>query len=180
MPGDRKRERTGNPGSVPQPTMCGFTQNDKTHQWNEQMAMTNPPAAFADPENQIAMCGVFCGGCPVYRVRCYGCRSTDRGSLQKRTSKWNCKKRACVLEQSLNHCGECAKLSCTLRKPIERRYLQSYNIDLEANCRQIKLLGAQAWITSQRQKYTCPRCGQPFIPYDLRCTKCNPSVGKKP
>ncbi len=141
--------------------------------------MADTPAAFSDPENRIAACGVFCGGCPVYNVRCYGCRSESRGPLQKRTSKWNCKKRACVIEKALHHCGECARLSCTLRKPIEKRYIQNYAIDLAENCRQIKLLGAQAWIDSQRQRYTCPQCDRPFSPYDLRCTKCPPSDSGK-
>ena len=141
--------------------------------------MAEMHAPFSDPENLVAICGVFCGGCPVYRIRCYGCRSTDRGPIQERTSKWNCKKRDCALEKGLQHCGECAKLSCTLRKPLEKRYIQNYQIDLAENCRQIKLLGAEGWIESQRKKYTCPNCGQSFSPYDLWCVKCTTPEGSK-
>ncbi|NMC06324.1 MAG: DUF3795 domain-containing protein [Candidatus Lokiarchaeota archaeon] len=88
----------------------------------------------------------------MYQVRCYGCRSTNRGPLQKRTSKWSCKKRACVFEKGLNHCGECAKVTCTKRKPLEWRYLREHGIDLADNCHQIKILGARSWIDAQRKK----------------------------
>src|SRR4030042_5309360 len=119
--------------------------------------MPTSNAPFSDPNCEIAMCGVYCSGCPVYRVRCYGCRSQDHGSLQKRTSKWNCKKRACVLEKGLSHCGECSKLSCALRRPLEKRYLQQYHIDLAENCRQVKIQGSKLWLESHKKRYTCPQ-----------------------
>jgi putative acetyltransferase len=136
--------------------------------------MTENPYIFSDPDNLIGMCGVFCGGCPAYQKTCYGCRSASRGPLQKRKSKWNCKKRICMIKNQLNHCGECFKLSCVLRKPLEKRYLQNYNIDLAKNCRQIRSLGSHSWIQSQKQKFTCPHCTLPFSPYDKHCLICSP------
>jgi len=130
------------------------------------------PSLFSDPENLIGMCGVFCGGCPAYQIRCNGCRSADHGSVQKRKSKWQCKKRLCVTGKGLNHCGECPELSCALRRPLEKRYLEKYSIDLAENCRQIRIMRTQRWLHSQRKRYTCQQCGQSFSPYDCVCMKC--------
>lgn len=146
-------------------------------QKKEKPVFTEVPGSFSDPENLIGMCGVFCRGCPAYQVRCHGCRSTDSGPRQKRRSKWQCKKRACIIEKALNHCGECAKLSCALRHPLEKRYLENYRIDLAENCRQIKIMGAQPWIKAQRERYTCNKCGLFFSPYDQRCPKCTQTGG---
>ena len=133
---------------------------------------------FADPDNKIGLCGVFCQGCPAYLTRCYGCRSENHGPKQKRTSKWKCHKRQCVIDQNLNHCGECEQFSCKLRKHLEKKYLLDYRIDLAENCHQIANIGAQTWITLQSQKYTCPDCNQPFSPYEIRCPRCSDTLSE--
>ena len=126
-----------------------------------------------DSRNEIGLCGVFCKGCPAYLIRCYGCRSNEHGPIQKRTSKWKCRKRVCVLAKNLHHCGECTEFSCKLRHPLEKSYIEKYGIDLGDNCIQITKMGHTEWIEAQTLKYTCKKCQQFFSPYDIHCKSCN-------
>jgi hypothetical protein len=127
---------------------------------------------FDDPNHKIGICGVFCGACPAYLKKCLGCRSEVHNSIQKRKSKWSCKKRICASEQGFAHCGECPRLPCSIRKPLDNRYLEKYSINLIENCQKIFEMGSIKWIISQEMKYTCKKCGKSLSPYLTEVHSC--------
>ena len=120
----------------------------------------------------IGYCGAFCGGCPAFHVgTCHGCRSDIL--KQKRTSKWKCRKRLCCLEKNYYSCGDCPDLKgCKIRKPLIRRYLTKFNIDLDQNAQKISSLGPEDWLKGQISKYLCNQCGGVISPYDQICIQC--------
>lgn len=122
----------------------------------------------------IGMCGVDCALASCYRDgRCHGCRSEN--THQKRTSKWKCRVRSCVIEKGLAHCGECGEFSCVVRKHLDTTYRKSYHIDLQENCRELARVGPVLWEQQSRERYTCPDCGALIDPYHRACYRC----GKK-
>ena len=83
---------------------------------------------WEDYKEAIGLCGVFCGGCPAFHAkRCHGCGFENRN--QKRSSKWNCKKRQCVIDKEINNCGSCIEVGkCKIRKPLITNYKSRYNM----------------------------------------------------
>lgn len=119
----------------------------------------------------ISYCGVFCEGCSSFQAkRCKGCGSQDHN--QPRISKWKCKIRNCCLDHSIRNCAECSEFPCTLRKRIEKLYIQSYQIDLQENVRQIKEVGFSGWMQQQYDRYQCQKCGGIISPYTKKCYSC--------
>lgn len=120
----------------------------------------------------ISYCGVFCGGCPSYhKGTCNGCRSTIK--KQKRTSKWNCRKRLCCIDKKIFSCGDCADLDgCSIRKSLVIRYKEKYNIGLDSNVKNLTDFGPDTWLKNKIQKYACSGCGGVVSPYDLKCIQC--------
>ncbi len=119
----------------------------------------------------VGMCGVNCALAPCFRSgRCNGCHSDN--PVQKRTSKWSCRIRRCVLERGLVHCGECPEFPCSIRKSLENRYLSKYRIDLRENIREISALGPDEWLRKQLSDNSCPSCGECADHYSQTCYGC--------
>ncbi|WP_082122778.1 DUF3795 domain-containing protein [Methanoculleus sediminis] len=119
----------------------------------------------------VGMCGVNCALAPCFLSgRCRGCRSED--PRQKRTSKWKCRIRRCVLERQLNHCGECPEFPCPTRGSLDKRYRGRYRIDLAENIRRLTALGPEEWGRQVQADYTCPSCGGCIDPYRRTCSAC--------
>jgi hypothetical protein len=119
----------------------------------------------------LGMCGVYCAAGPCIRkMTCKGCGSDD--PRQRRVAKWRCKIRICVREKHLRHCGECKEFPCTMRRSLDRRYLDRYGIDLQDNIRKLAELGPDRWIAFHRKTFTCPKCGDVISPYTRACYSC--------
>ena len=119
----------------------------------------------------IGMCGVDCALTSCFRSgRCHGCHSEDPN--QKRTSKWKCRIRTCVIGKGLNHCGECGEFPCLIRKSLDKRYLGTYRINLQDNIRLLTELGPEEWAEQSRTRHTCPSCGGCIDPYNRTCYEC--------
>ncbi|WAC05058.1 MAG: DUF3795 domain-containing protein [Methanoregula sp.] len=119
----------------------------------------------------IGMCGVYCSLASCFRTgRCRGCWSDN--PRQPRTSKWKCRIRTCVLERRLNHCGKCKEFPCSIRRNLDKRYLDAYCIDLQENCRLLAEIGPEEWVQQSRLKHMCPSCGECIDPYKRTCYGC--------
>ncbi|MBD3214596.1 MAG: DUF3795 domain-containing protein [Candidatus Lokiarchaeota archaeon] len=134
-----------------------------------------------NPIELLSYCGLFCGACPSYhRETCLGCRSEDRN--QKRTSKWNCDIReCCVNEKEVLYCGKCSEFPC---KRISRKLIDSHPNDLRfyyrheipENMDDLNSIGISKWITKQRAKWSCDKCGGTICFYEYMCKKCGKKV----
>ena len=72
----------------------------------------------------------------------------------------------------LRHCGECKEFPYEERRNLDSRYLIKYGIDLKDNVRQLGLLGPGRWMAVQRERFTCPECGDIISPYTRVCYAC--------
>lgn len=129
-------------------------------------------------QDLVAPCGVYCGACPalVKSNTCLGCRSEDRN--QKRTSKWNCRIRDCVLsKKGTDFCFQCDEYPCKnltdkLRDshPDDSRY--SYRHEILTNLEGVRELGIERWVRNQKKKWTCRRCRGTVMFYSYKCATC--------
>ncbi len=121
------------------------------------------------------MCGVNCAPASCFRTgTCLGCRSEN--PVQKRTSKWKCRIRNCVLSKQLDHCGECDEFPCAIRRRLDRTYMEKYGIDLPANINALAEVGPAVWCARQQSAYTCLSCGGTVDPYKHACYECGKPV----
>ncbi len=130
--------------------------------------------------NEVAPCGVFCGACPSFGKSCQGCPATDRE--QQRTSKWSCKIRVCCYEvKGLDFCGECPEFPCA---HVNKKLLNSHPGEMKYNYRhqvaenwaKLRELGLEAYLEYQRERWTCPTCGDRVFFYHYKCGECGRDV----
>jgi len=125
----------------------------------------------------LSYCGLYCGACPSYQKgTCLGCRSEDK--KQNRKSKWGCKIRLCChKEKELEHCGQCEQFPCNL---IDRKLIKShpgdpkftYRHEIPKNVKEIDKIGIKDWLTTQKDKWSCPDCGHLLSFYYYKCNEC--------
>ncbi len=67
-------------------------------------------------------------------------------------------------------CNECADYPCAELEGFQRE--KPHRAELYQNLERIAEVGADAWLTETKQRYTCPACGTLNSCYDLKCRKC--------
>lgn len=120
----------------------------------------------------ISYCGVFCELCPAY-VRigsCLGCGSEDHN--QRRKSKWQCKIRNCCKERKIDWCSQCDEFPCSIRRRLDKNYLEKYDIDLEKMCSEMESKQIDNWIAEKKRKWKCTYCQGYIDPYEHTCYEC--------
>lgn len=96
-------------------------------------------------KGHIPVCGIFCGGCPVYVrdknraetnvQRCEGCKSYH----------------LCCKEKGITHCCYCPKYPCARLKAFAKRWLK-YGQNIIDNQNLIKEMGANAFLVHMNKK----------------------------
>ena len=129
------------------------------------MALKVKPGQKRWPEelepDLIAPCGMDCGLCMGYlrdKNRCLGCRAGDEG---KGKSVLACTIRTCEVVRSSESgfCMDCAKMPCPPLKRLDARYRAKYRMSMLENLQTIRDLGIDAFVESERARWTCPGCG---------------------
>jgi hypothetical protein len=125
----------------------------------------------------IAPCGMNCGICKAYllnKKKCPGCRRTD---LNKSVTRVKCKIKTCVIFQTskAKYCYECEKFPCDNLKHLDERYRTKYNMSMVNNLENIKISGIRTFLTTEKEKWTCPECGGTICVHTDYCYIC----GKK-
>lgn len=126
--------------------------------------------------NELAPCGIYCGACPLYFRKCFGCSSEIRE--QEKKGKWACGIRRCCYEtQNLTYCIECALFPCkalskkfTASQPDEKRF--AYRKEVVANLSLMKEIGENRYAELQRSRWRCAECGQRVVFYYYKCSCC--------
>ena len=127
----------------------------------------------------IAPCGMNCGICKGYiaythgtpRVRgkityCAGCVPRAKNCYIKR----NCKK---LSKHEIQSCSECDSIPCEKLAHLDKRYRERYGMSTVENLKLLKEAGIDAFLASQKEKYTCPNCGDVVCVHDGKCYACN-------
>ena len=123
----------------------------------------------------IAPCGMNCATCLAYlrdKNTCCGCRG-DWEHNRKYIRK--CSIRFCELLEQIDSkfCYECEKFPCKAIKHIDKRYRTRYHVSFIENLQQIKSIGLEKFIESEREKWRCCSCGGTVCVHRGHCLRCN-------
>ena len=78
----------------------------------------------------------------------------------------------CAREKGLVHCHACAEYPCRRINALEKSYQKRYRASLTANSRFVQEEGLAAFMARQRERYTCPVCGDIISLHDAACSEC--------
>lgn len=139
-----------------------------------------------------AVCGAYCGACPVYRawaardmarlealaaqlgtpverLMCTGCRTPAAFCLGG-----DCEIKQCARERGVAFCPDCADYPCdALRQALRSRPY------LPALCRDALRLhgsGVTAWLREQDARWRCAECGTPVAAGTGTCAHCGSAL----
>lgn len=122
----------------------------------------------------IAPCGMNCGLCMCFlreKNTCCGCRSGDEG---KAKSVLACTIRKCETARTSQSgsCSECDRLPCARLKRLDARYRKKYRMSMIENLMAIRKGGVEAFVESERKRWTCPECGRMQCVHTAECIYC--------
>jgi hypothetical protein len=134
-----------------------------------------------------AVCGLYCDACSLFigthedpqrlapiaarfgvsleDACCDGCRAERRNPYCR-----SCSLFACAAKRGLDFCGECSDFPCADLESFGRE--RPHRAEIMEYLRRIGEIGAEAWLSEVRDRYTCPSCGTLNSAYDLRCRAC--------
>jgi len=128
----------------------------------------------AIPTHLIASCGMNCRLCRAYtrdRNACAGCRGEDSFKFQYCVSRRikNCEK---MTKGRINYCFSCSSFPCARLKRLDKRYRNKYGMSMVDNLRNIKQYGIRYFIRAEKEKWTCPECGEIICCHKPQCLFC--------
>ncbi len=142
-------------------------------------------------EHLVAVCGLYCGACRVYRAwhdknqerlnelasqrgwaqedfHCEGCLSG--GSLTKYCR--DCAIRLCPQSKAgVTRCADCPDFPCERIIAFNNDGVR-HHAEVLANIRRQQKIGIKAWLKEQEERWCCANCGAPVEWYARPCPKC--------
>lgn len=128
----------------------------------------------AIPTRLIAPCGMNCRLCMAYTREknvCPGCRGDDS---VKQISILSCRIKNCdrIKSGKAKFCIGCEKLPCARLKQLDKRYRTKYGMSMIENLKSIETSGIRNFIRGEKQKWTCPQCGELVCVHKPQCLTC--------
>lgn len=120
----------------------------------------------------FAPCGINCMVCYKHcysKKPCCGCLTGDLGKPEHCR---RCRIKDCADERGYVYCYECPDFACRLVKNLEKSYNKRYNASLINNSLMVRDLGMNAFMASDREKWTCSSCGGVVSLHDKECSEC--------
>ncbi len=127
-----------------------------------------------------AYCGLYCGACLCNIVREEGnieevAAKTGRTIEQLTCSdcktaqmKEDCSFVACCLAKDYRNCSECPDMPCEDLARFASDGLYHHILTIP-NLLRIRAIGVDAWLSEQKQKYTCQECGARLSWSNMSC-----------
>jgi len=140
--------------------------------------MITKPGEIITPDvlvaNLIAPCGMNCGLCSAHfrdKNRCPGCNGDDSG---KPNYCVQCPIKLCAQSagSKSSFCHTCEKYPCPRLRRLDKRYRSKYGMSMVENLDNIRLNGLDAFLQSQRERWTCPDCGGVICVHKDYCLFC--------
>lgn len=131
-------------------------------------------------ENLIAPCGMNCSLCVSYQAMKYDLRK--QGFHKKYCSGCIPRGENCVhmgdqcelLGKGLvRFCYECEKFPCKRLKSLDKRYYTKYHMSMIENLKSIQENGIEIFLDKEREKWSCPKCGEQVCCHNGLCMKCD-------
>ena len=121
----------------------------------------------------IAPCGGNCAVCMGYLREngCPGCRGDDEN---KPYNCVRCRIKNCdeLTANNFMYCYECRKFPCKRIQQLDLRYRTNYDFSMIDNLNFIKEHGIDAFITQEKERWTCSDCGGMMCVHRGYCTEC--------
>lgn len=123
--------------------------------------------------DSLAPCGVVCDLCLGFqrtKNKCVGCNNEGNKPYHCTV----CSIKTCPEKQGNDKmlCSDCPKFPCRRIKSLDKRYIAKYGENLIGNLTQAKETGIGSFISTQKQKWTCPSCGQLLCVHKPECLHC--------
>ena len=128
----------------------------------------------AIPTTLIAPCGMNCRLCSAYtrdKKACPGCRGDN--SL-KAKSCVSCQIKNCekLGNAGIRYCSGCDSFPCVRLKHLDKRYRTKYGMSMIGNLENIGKLGIRQFIRNEKERWTCPQCGELICVHKPQCISC--------
>ena len=122
----------------------------------------------------IAPCGMNCRLCCAYtrdKNACPGCRGDD--SVKPKT-RVKCLIKTCeeIARGNVRYCFSCDGFPCDRLKHLDERYRTKYGMSMIENLAHIKKFGIRHFIRNEKERWTCPGCGQLICVHKQQCLSC--------
>ncbi len=122
----------------------------------------------------IAPCGMNCRLCRAYlrdKKACPGCRGEN---CVKPKTRVTCRIKNCQTFQQDNarYCNSCDRFPCDRLSHLDERYRTKYGMSMIDNLVYIKQFGIRHFIRSEKEKWSCPACGQLICVHKPQCLFC--------
>jgi hypothetical protein len=136
------------------------------------MKKPNTPDSIT-PE-MIAPCGMNCALCIGHRRErkpCAGCRKSDIGKPYHCVA---CRIKLCpgMKQGRRKFCFTCATFPCPRLRQLDKRYRGKYGMSMIENLGNISELGLKEFISRERPRWTCPKCGEVICVHRESCISC--------
>ncbi|HOP27257.1 MAG TPA: DUF3795 domain-containing protein [Candidatus Sabulitectum sp.] len=132
-------------------------------------------------------CGLNCGACmvgianemgkgdvldgyagnwkiPREKLECSGCKGDVTAGFCE-----NCEMRLCAREKGIEFCFQCGEFPCKTITGF-RNDDACHHSAVFSNLKKIREAGLEAWLASERKRWSCPECGERFGWYSERCS----------
>ena len=126
----------------------------------------------------IAACGMNCRLCLGFirkKNTCPGCRNTGLRESEKSEYRNRCRIKNCnhITSEELKYCSnKCEKFPCRRLKELDKRYSTKYNMSMLENLDKIAESGIRQFIREEKEKWTCPDCGEFLCVHRPICLSC--------
>lgn len=120
----------------------------------------------------FAPCGMNCKVCYKHLLNkkpCLGCLHMDEGKPEHCK---HCDIKQCAYERGFDYCFMCDDLPCERLKRLDKSYQKRYAVSLLQNNLETKQMGIAAFLASDKEKWTCQRCGGIVSLHDAECSEC--------
>ena len=122
----------------------------------------------------IAPCGMNCRLCIAYtrdNKACPGCRGDD--SVKSKT-RVTCRIKNCekIGQGKASYCFGCDSFPCDRLNHLDERYRTKYGMSMVHNLVYIRKLGIRHFIRNEKERWTCPACGQIICVHKPQCLSC--------
>jgi hypothetical protein len=159
-------------------------------------AASNSKNTAQGKEDLVAVCGLYCGACPMYIATQNNDEEKQKALLEQLSSGpmklkmedilcdgcigggmvasfcRNCAMRACANnKQDVTRCSDCQDFPCSRVTDFNNDGMPHHREVLN-NLRQIKKMGIQKWAKFEEERWQCPKCKSPMTWYDSMCSKC--------